>query len=973
MKSPAPPEEVLASWRLLAREMLAPEPGEVVLPWICIDDENARFLERADLGQGLRLEQIDLDGLERIGLGGFVLLLLGSAEIGVEATRLIRAVRSREIGVHPLVLLGDGYFKIPEGELFHYTQPLALLREHSGRNPVVAFRCPRDMAPLSGRVRQYFQALGALAVLVRARSLVDGFRHFAADLARVEDVPAGGSGRGMRNAFLTLLQGRLAAVREALATCMDPAPDAEAAILGLIEGLQRDNQQEAFAERYPTLGSSRLAAEFVGTEVLDASRLVDAFLSDCRSRGGLLADLGEDLRDVASADSLSTTVSFVGTFSSGKTTLLNQLLWGAPRLRTSQGHNTAILTEILFDSAVPPRLELEWKADVRLDLLFPSNDFDVAVESPYAGTVVEVNVHPIYSVVWIQDSRGRRRDVPLGPRNPIVAEGQAVKSGQVLSSGLPPSHRRSIRWYSGFGRRDLAAIERLIAQGGFEKAQVEVAYTNGQVELRSPRDVFPRLRRAVAEKYNSSLEGEAVKEALGSVLSVTFTARLSPRRQLPGGFPLDEDGWELFQGGKDRPPLAEDPVCYLFLDKARIHLQHDFLRFASLVDTPGLGSVTDRHDEITESYLRGRSGLIVLFIKMDHQWERREMWRLVHLIRSLPEERTRDNVLVFCNRWSKMPQGRIEPAMLKLRRLLGTRFPDIFVFDLQHLLETGQTPPRVTGFGTFDEMRDLLKRKVHERGAGRGLREVQEKVDGVLRRRISNLEGRRASQQASEEKRSQRRRQLQEVLDSLSDGKDSASMKHLNEAVHAYKPIVALLDNKASWRDNREALIDAANMINRAVADRPFDGLLVPVGTVQQALRRLSLRLATPELPDPPAGDIPVVALGNKIDSIIRDWPLMTFSFGSYRGRRRDEMKSWFADHADTLMKRLEKHRKKCEALVQDFYQSARKLLKDQIASLAQDGGTDKNPDEELAFLQNEVRPHWQKISRAIDRALQGG
>ncbi len=122
------------------------------------------------------------------------------------------------------------------------------------------------------------------------------------------------------------------------------------------------------------------------------------------------------------------------------------------------------------------------------------------------------------------------------------------------------------------------------------------------------------------------------------MLSVIFTARLSPRHQLPREFALDKAGWELFQGGEGRPPLAEDPICYLFLDKARIHLQHDFLRLASLVDTPGLGSVTDRHDEITETYLRGRSGLIV---KMDHQWERREMWRLVHLIRALPEERTR--------------------------------------------------------------------------------------------------------------------------------------------------------------------------------------------------------------------------------------------------------------------------------------------------------------------------------------------
>lgn len=54
--------------------------------------------------------------------------------------------------------------------------------------------------------------------------------------------------------------------------------------------------------------------------------------------------------------------------------------------------------------------------------------------------------------------------------------------------------------------------------------------------------------------------------------------------------------------------------------------------------------------------------------------------------------------------------------------------------------------------------------------------------------------------------------------------------------------------------------------------------------------------------------------------------------------------------------------------------QLARDLVKDEIVSLAQGGGkARKGLGEELAILQNEIRPRRQKISRAIDRVLQGG
>lgn len=969
--------DLFVGWRLLERELFQ-AAEKVVLPWICVDDEHIEALERIELGsRGPSLRRIELSDLEEgvVEPGGCVLLLFGSSEAGAEAIRLIRAIRGREIAIYPLVLLGDDYFRVPEGEVFHYSQPLSLLRVQCGPRPVVAFRLPRDFTPLSPRVTGYFQALGALMVLLRVRDCEQRLRTWEAGLeGACGAVRALATRKGGRSALLAVFLARLEEVHGTLAMYLDVSPGGEQAALAAIEAVQQENQGEAVAERFPTLGSSRLAAELVGTEVLDLSRMIDTFLSDCRAREDL-SWLREELAGISLASTLSTMVTFVGPFSSGKTTLLNQLLWGSGRLRTSKGHNTAILCEICYDESEVPLLELIWKQDVRLELLYPSNDSDVAVESPVSGRVVEIHRSSIHNIVWIEDQWGRRHHVSLGTRVPSVRSCDGVRQGQLLSEGLPPKRRRGIRWYSGVGRREINTLLKMLRSHNLEEARVELVGLDGNVELVHPQSVLQQLLPAVEETYNSSLDGRALEWALGRpVLSLSLTGHLHPRHRLTTGFNLDDQGWKRFQGEEGGEAFAEDPLCYLFLERARIHLRHDFLRLASLVDTPGLGSVTDRHDEITESFLLRGSGLIVLFVRMDHQWQREGFWRLLHLIASLPEERTRGNVIVLCNWWRSISRQRIEKDLAKLRAFLGERFPDVFVFDLQKLLEEGSASARVGDFGTFEEMRDLLRWRVNEEGAGKGLRTIQIRVGSILRQRSANLETQLASLLTGEEERRALVNRLEECLRGIPVKEVSASMAPLEEKIRSYRPLVAKLDNKESWRTYRDALIETARTINAAAADDPFGDLLAQVSETHRNLRRLSLRLSIPDLPAPPQGGVPVHGLTEKIDTILRDWPWLTLPIGKYRGQRREEMETWFDGHIRELEKDLTSYRYDCESRVNNFNKTARTLVTNALAAAR--GGRDGKDEElrkELAQLQREILPRWQKISGDIDRVLERG
>ncbi|HBL30952.1 MAG TPA: hypothetical protein DD490_29310 [Acidobacteria bacterium] len=968
------PLDLFAEWRLIARELLGGD-GAVEIPWICVDDEHAEVFARLDLcAAGLALRRIDVAALRRgaMGSGDWVLALFGSREIGTEEASLIREIRAREIGVYPLALLGNDYFKVPEGEVFHYSQPLATLRACCGSNPAVAFRSPRDLDPPAPRVLTYFNALGVLAVLPRVQRLEAQLRSWELALAGAgATLRARPTVKGAGQAFVGLLQLRIEALRQAVAMILDERGIARAAMLSDLEAVQLENQKDAVAERFPAVGASRLAAALAGTELLDLSRMVDAFLAPFRNADGG-SWLAKELAKISAMDSLSTTVTFAGPFSSGKTTLLNYLLWGCNRLKTSKGHNTAILAEIGYGDSAVEHVELEWKRNVRLELLRPTDDYTVAIESPVAGEVVEIHCSPIYNAVWIKDQEGRQTFIGLGTRPPIVRRGETVRRGQLLSEGLGPKHRTVTR-LSSFARRDVATLIELVEQGVLQEAWVELTGADRREERVPAKKILHRLCQALKEEH-SDLGAAEVEKALGrAVFSLTFTARLSEGHGLPPDFDLDEEGWNLFQGDE---ALSEQPVCYLLLDRARIYLRHDFLRLASIVDTPGLGSVTDRHDETTESFLRGHDGLIIFFIRMDNRWQGEPFWRLLHLINSLPEKRTRDNVIVLCNWWSnKIPQDRLPSHLKRLRQWLGPRFREVFVVDLHRVLEHGETAVRVGDFGTFDELRELLRRRVSELGGGRRLRQIQGRINSLLSDRLTNLKTGLAKKERSEEELRRRRRQLEECLREIPTRPVSASMKDIMERLHSYGPVIALLDNKESWRQTRQALLDTARAINEAVEDDPFGGLLIPAGAIHQALQRVSLRVPFPDLPKSPRGSLPVSALEKKIDEVLRDWPWWSWvPFTSHRERQRSGMESWFNEKTKALLQDLEKHRKDCEQRINAYYKAAREEVQNTLAA-DQPGGEEATAAlrGELAELQRDILPRWRKLSTNIDHVLERG
>lgn len=362
----------------------------------------------------------------------------------------------------------------------------------------------------------------------------------------------------------------------------------------------------------------------------------------------------------------------VGVFSSGKTTLINMILGstkkGRELLRTSITHNTALLCS--FHSKKP-------------------NEPNKAVFTWRS------NLPPIRLVSCDLGKDDLKRTHPVG-----------------LLSVSP----RAIRAFHNF-----------ISSGTLGRVEASVTWREPS---RDPsKDVTLRRTRAkntreVSELFDCLLDligtSQAETERLGFErieikripieVSLTGTVVEAKNRTNQHLLEMDED-WDWFQGSayeengvsKRIVGFAESPEAEYLISQCDIFLDHPLFMQINLVDTPGLNSITEHHDRITEVCIR--EGHCFLFMaKLAEAAGHKDTERLLKVINETLAtagitSNQAERVFLVLN-WFKEQAGarteeqardRIIEFEALARQHLNTKQPNLFVVDLSRRSERAET------------------------------------------------------------------------------------------------------------------------------------------------------------------------------------------------------------------------------------------------------------------------------------------
>lgn len=254
-------------------------------------------------------------------------------------------------------------------------------------------------------------------------------------------------------------------------------------------------------------------------------------------------------------------LAIIGSFSSGKTTLLNALLLsveanaeaGKPLFRTKTTANTAIVSEVRYaESRDKEIVTFQFCTDVEHRLFAPSDD------------------------------------------------------------GLEPSAQPSMTFW-----RNAECLLELLDSGLLQSPSIDFVMLNGCRDtrvgnLREVRDVLGKVKEWSGNQLDPDWENR-----IRSCREVVFRAEVDQSRlgqRLRSSIPLGTpDGWRMFQGdGRNEDPLIERPEAAFLIKSADVSLHNPLLRLTTIADTPGTGSVNDRHDAVTSRYLNCAEAFILL-------------------------------------------------------------------------------------------------------------------------------------------------------------------------------------------------------------------------------------------------------------------------------------------------------------------------------------------------------------------------
>lgn len=449
----------------------------------------------------------------------------------------------------------------------------------------------------------------------------------------------------------------------------------------------------------------------------------------------------------------------VGVFSTGKTSLINHILGPSPDghalLRTSRNHNTALLSRFHYSDR--GYLQLQWKKSIDYELVWHGDRAKRVVRCPVDGTIESIQRVGDGLLLIIRAETGEMRWTQLDKEHiklNSVREGARVKANEALSEGIDENtmhlgllaKRPSTPIYC--NPWAIRSMLRFLDDGRFADVRLEVRWRQREKGKLSKKEF-----KLKDEILNQGSDGYLLavqwlrditrgREGIQPVpitippdaspypVRVRMSVRLAEDKCEPCRRPLDsEQDWTWFQGPPDQRAcsseegtvgFAESAEAAWLVEQADLYLNAPLFRIVSLMDTPGLDSISEHHDRTTEGCIhRGQVFLVMARLGRDTFKESTE--RTFHMIvqslvaQKIPRSDWRERVFIVLNwfdrevgAWSE-EQARTSANRFKerMRAILDAESPRMYIVNMTPT-KLDENPDKLLGYNSLAVLkRDL--------------------------------------------------------------------------------------------------------------------------------------------------------------------------------------------------------------------------------------------------------------------------
>lgn len=428
-------------------------------------------------------------------------------------------------------------------------------------------------------------------------------------------------------------------------------------------------------------------------------------------------------------------LTLLGTFSSGKTTMINTLLGHRKKLRTSRNHNTAVLMNIEYKGDTSyERYDIIYKKHLLWDLIKP-NSFDKNIINPLQAkakvlSIVEENGSNIISLQKISGGEIRKITIRSG-RKLNVRQGDIISADESLVVKSLSQDKLMLASYN-----ELKMLVEYIASGKLSSPKIKFL-TKEQSKTLSGKSVTSFINRLAGLKSYSriaskqvTVNSDDVLQLMGEqIISAYIEADINLSKRT---VPLDEKGWLDLCGNTDindisaAPPFSEAPSCYMLVDHLNLYLDSEFLKNCTVNDTPGFGSVTEEHDACTERFIAQNDSRLLVMISVNSKSKDAKLVDFLNYLTNIYQnfrKNKMDEVYFMLNTFSNdVPKAQLEKECKFISADLvrrGFSRKNIYACDLRKAIEGGIAMKELFGLPSYDIFKQQCINEMLESGISR--------------------------------------------------------------------------------------------------------------------------------------------------------------------------------------------------------------------------------------------------------------
>lgn len=437
----------------------------------------------------------------------------------------------------------------------------------------------------------------------------------------------------------------------------------------------------------------------------------------------------------ARIDSQTSELTLLGTFSSGKTTMINTLLGHKKKLRTSRNHNTAVLMNIEYKGDTSyERYDIVYKQHLIWDLIKP-NSFDKSIINPLQAkakvlSIVEEHGSNIISLQKINGGEIRKITIRSG-RKLNVKQGDIISADESLVIKSLSQDKLMLASYN-----ELKMLVEYIESGKLSSPQIKF-FTKEQSKCLSGKAVTGFIKRFAGLKSYSKTMSKQVTVNLNDVIQLMgeqiISACIEANINLPNRtVPLDEKGWLELCGNTDlndmsaAPPFSEAPSCYMLVDHLNLFLDSEFLKNCTVNDTPGFGSVTEEHDACTERFIAQNDSRLLVMISVNSKSKDAKLVDFLNYLTNIYQnfrKNKMDEVYFMLNTFSNdVPKAQLEKECKSISDDLvrrGFSRKNIYACDLRKAIDGGVAMKELFGLPSYDIFKHQCINEMIESGISR--------------------------------------------------------------------------------------------------------------------------------------------------------------------------------------------------------------------------------------------------------------